>query len=143
MPRAVQFGGMKKHLTTLSVLHYVNGGLTCFGGLFMLVLVGLGTFLGSDWLAQQGGEAPPAFVGGLFIVLGWVLFVFVEVTGILNIVSGRLIARHEGRTFSMVVAAFECLNFPLGTALGIYTIVVLNDAEVKEAYGSRSRALAG
>ncbi|MBL0043167.1 MAG: hypothetical protein IPP33_01750 [Flavobacteriales bacterium] len=134
---------MKNHLSTLSVLHYVNGGVTCFGGLFMLVLVGLGTFLGSDWLAAQEGEAPPAFLGGLFIVLGWVLFIFIEVMGILNIVSGRLISRQEGRTFSMVVAAFECLHFPIGTALGIYTIVVLNDAEVKVAYESRSRALAG
>lgn len=128
---------MKHHLSTLSVLHYVYGALTCFGGLFMLFLVGIGHFLGCDWLADQPGEAPPAFLGGFFIALGWVLFVVVEATGILLIISGRLIARREGRVFSMIMAGLECLSFPLGTALGIYTLIALNDEEVKAEYDAR------
>lgn len=127
---------MKKHLSTLSVLHYVNGGLTCFGGLFLLFFVFLGHFLGSD-LVQESGDAPPRAIGAFLIVLGWVLFVFVEVMGILNILSGRYLAQHRNRGFSLVIAAIECLNFPLGTALGVWTIVVLNDPEVRAAYGDR------
>jgi hypothetical protein len=126
---------MKNHLSTLSVLHYVYGAFVCFSGLFLLALVFIGGFLQSDWLMERSGEAPPAFVGGFMMVLGWVLFFLVETVGILNIVSGNLIASRKGRTFSQVVAAIDCLSIPFGLALGIFTFVVLTNEEVRQEYG--------
>jgi hypothetical protein len=119
----------------LSVLHYVFGALQCLGGLALLFLVALGGFMNSDWLAQQAEEAPPEFVGGFLQLLGWVLFGFVEVWGIMNLVSGHGISMLRNRTFSQVTAAFNCLSVPFGLGLGIYTFVVLNDREVAAAYG--------
>jgi hypothetical protein len=137
-PYNATFVHMKNHLSTLSVLHYVSGGLTCFGGFFLLLIALLGHFLGSDWLASQGEDAPPAFVGGLFIVLGWSLFFFTEAIGILNLVSGGLIAARKGRTFSMAISAIDCLNFPLGTALGVYSLVVLSNEDVLAEYEAKA-----
>lgn len=125
---------MTRHLPTLSVLHYVYGILTCVGGIAVLFLVGLGLFLNSDVLADQGQEPPPEWLGGIFQGLGWVLFALIEAWGVLVILSGRWIAQRRNRTGSLVIAGLCCLNFPLGMALGIFAFVVLLNDEVQAAY---------
>lgn len=128
---------MKKHLTTLSILHYVYGALVCVVGLSLLVFVALGSFLSSDWLLEQAqGDVPPAWLGGFFQALGWSLFAFLEIKGVLNIISGALIARQRGRTFSLVVGGLDCLNIPFGLGLAIFTFITLSDDEVRRAYGA-------
>ena len=126
---------MKNHLSTLSVQHYVYAVLLCLVGVLLLGLVFLGGFLNSDWLAAQGGEAPPPFVGQFLAGLGWILFGFIELHGILNFISAGSIGRRRNRTLSQVVAALNCLNIPFGMALGIFTFVVLADQEVRAEYG--------
>ena len=130
-----QLHTMKHHLSTLSVLHYVYGVIVCLCGFALLILVFAGSFLNSDWFAQQGGEVPPMWLGSILHILGWVLFILVEVQGILNLISAGKIDKRKGRTFSQVVAALNCLNIPFGIALGIFTFVVLGDKEVRGEYG--------
>lgn len=125
---------MTRHLPTLSVLHYVYGVLTCVGGIAVLFFVGLGLFLSSDALAQEGQEPPPEWLGGIFQGLGWVLFALIEAWGVLVILSGRWIAQRRNRTGSLVIAGLCCLNFPLGMALGIFAFIVLLNDEVQAAY---------
>lgn len=125
---------MNRNLSTLSVLHYVYGGLICFSGLAMLVLVGMGTFLQSDFVAQQSDDAGAGIVGAAFQALGWGLFVLLEAWGALVILSGRWIAQRRNRTASLVIAGFCCLSFPIGTALGIFTFVALLDKSVQPEY---------
>lgn len=129
---------MKHHLSTLAVLHYVYGALICLLGLGLLSLVFVGAFLNSDWIAEQSAQPPPYFVGAFVGTLGWVLLFLVELHGILNIISGTRIQQRRGRVFSQVVAALNCINIPIGIALGIYTFVVLGDREVREAYADAS-----
>ena len=129
------FDGMKHHLPTLSVLHYVYGVLELLGGMAVLVLIGMGWFLSSDWLAAQAGEALPPFLGAFLQGLGWVLFAILCTKGVLNIWSGWSISRATNRTLSMVTAALNCLNIPFGMALGIFTFIALSDREVREVYG--------
>ncbi len=129
------FVGMKHHLSTLSVLHYVYGVLELIGGMAVLILIGMGWFLNSDWLAEQAGEPIPSFLGVFLQVVGWVLFVILCTKGALNIWSGWSISRGRNRTLSMVTAALNCLNIPFGLALGIFTFIVLSDRAVREVYG--------
>lgn len=126
---------MVRNLSTLSILHYVYGALTCLVGVCMLVFIFIGLLMQSD-LVQQERDAPPMFLGDLFQSIGWLLFAVVEIIGILIILSGRWIARRRNRTASLVLAGFCCLSFPLGTALGIFTFVVLLNEEVQRAYES-------
>ncbi len=125
---------MKNNLSTLSTLHYVYGAFVCVAGIALLTLVALGHFLNSDWIAANSDQAPPPVLGHLFAALGWVLFAFVEMKGVMNIISGRLIARRRGRVFSMITAGLDCLNLPLGMALGIYTFITLSKEEAKAEY---------
>ena len=41
----------------------------------------------------------------------------------------------------LVVAALECLAFPLGTVLGVFTLIVLVRPEVKQLFGVASTPL--
>ena len=129
------FAGMKHHLSTLSVLHYVYGVLELVGSFAVLILVGMGSFLNSDWLAENAGEQIPPFVGGFLQVLGWALFVIIATHGVLNIWSGWSIGQAKNRTLSMITAALNCFSIPFGLALGIFTFVTLSDREVREFYG--------
>ena len=91
---------MKNNLSTLSILHYVYGGLICLIGAAVLVLLlSLGNLFQSDWFLRNAEEAPPAIVGALMSVIGWSVFVFLEAKGIANIISGNLLAKARGRVF--------------------------------------------
>lgn len=61
------------------------------------------------------------------LLLGWT-------TGALVIVSGRSIKRRRRRVFSLIVAGLSCLFFPFGTALGVFTFIVLLRPSVERLY---------
>jgi hypothetical protein len=49
------------------------------------------------------------------------------------------IKKRKNRTFSFVVAAMNCLQFPFGTALGVFTFIVLARPTVKSSYDVSSQ----
>lgn len=126
---------MKRHLSSLSILHYVYGAFVCMSGLVAFAIIFLGFFIGSDIVAD-GGDGDPVLrlVGTVIQTGGWVIFAVVEVWGLLNILSGYWISRRRNRTASQVIAAFNCLSIPFGLALGLFTFGVLGDEEVKQQY---------
>ena len=134
---------MKRDLSLLSILHYLNGAFICFTGLAAFLFIGLGVFLSSDFVADQsGGDAVPGWIGVLFQTFGWVFLLIVEGWGLLNILSGYWISRRRNRAASQVIAALNCLNFPFGMALGIYTLVSLSDDQVRQEYGGERHRFA-
>lgn len=121
-----------ERIKLLSTFHYIYGAFTCIGGLFALSLLFVAPLLD---IASEGSETPvPEFLGAMMGTLGVVLFVLIETFGILNILSGRWIRNGVNRTGSYVVAAFDCLNIPLGIALGIFTFVTLGKPEMEQHY---------
>jgi len=68
-----------------------------------------------------------AVIGGIFAVMGWV-FAF------LVFLAGRKLASHRGRTFCIVIAALCCMMVPLGTLLGVFTLVVLSRQSVQALF---------
>jgi hypothetical protein len=129
------------HLNTLSVFHFIGAGLALLGMVFVgMHFAVMGTMMKTA--AVQQGQAPPAEFFDLF---RWV-YVFMGgwyVTSlVLNILGGIYLRARKHRTFCLVVAAVNCLHIPLGTILGIFTIVVLarnsvRDAFVTPTYGGR------
>lgn len=122
----------EEHLRLLSILYYIWGGLTacfsCFGVFY--VLMG-GAFLVASAQERNG---PPAFVGALFGVIGVVVVVMVLVIAGLTIWSGRNLQKRQHYTACMVVAAISCLSMPFGTALGVFTFIVLSRPSVKHLF---------
>lgn len=111
-------------------------------GLFALlplihVTIGLLIFFGG--MNAEGG-GPPAAFGLLFVVIGG-LFVVVGLTvASLVVLSGRYLSQRRRHTFCLVVAAVECMFVPFGTVLGVLTIVLLIQDEVKALFDAPAPA---
>lgn len=74
-------------------------------------------------------------VGGIFMVIGAIGVLVIWTLAIFAIIAGRRLASHRSHTFCLVVAAAECLFMPLGTVLGVFTILVLVKPEARELFG--------
>ncbi|SRR5579883_879584 len=125
----------EEHLRLLSIFHFVGAGLA----LLMLPMLAFEYRLirviferAEVWRSGPNG-LPPEFFDffQVFVVLFSIYYV---VQAALNIVSGIFLRQKKHRIFSIVVAAVNCLHLPLGTALGVFTIVVLSRDSVTELY---------
>jgi hypothetical protein len=128
-----------EQLRLLSVFHYILGALEvcfCFMGL-LYVFMGLSlVFSPASW-TSNGGEMPPPIMGWIFAAIGGLWVLGALIFGILTIVSGRYISQRRNKTFSIVIGAINCLFMPLGTILGIFTIITLSKKEVVDLYENK------
>ena len=109
-----------RDLSTISILHYVYGGLICIMAIVLgAVLYTVGGMMNSD-LMQHEMDAPPEVVGHLMQSIGSVAAFGILAFGILVMLSGYWISKGRNRNGSIVIAALCCLSFPFGTALGIF-----------------------
>lgn len=129
------------HLKTLAICHYVIAGLSVLGLGFLALhyMIMRTVFMNPDIWKDQGQKAqempfkPEEFFGyfqWFYIIAG----IFIVVGGILTLMSGRFISQRKKRVFSIVVAGLNCLHFPFGMALGIFTLVVITRDSVKRLY---------
>jgi hypothetical protein len=73
-------------------------------------------------------------MGVLFSAIGMGMVLTCLLSGAAIAAVGYCLSRRQAYTFCLVIAAFECLSFPLGTALGVFTIVVLLRDSVKAGF---------
>ena len=122
-------------LRLLAVFHGVLAGLTVLCSAFPLLYVGLGVwFLRGGPGGAAGAHPPPEFVGWFMLVLGLGFFVAVLAFAVMLGLAARFLSRARHWTYCLVVAALSCAFFPFGTALGVFTIVVLAKPEVRAAF---------
>lgn len=123
------------HLRILSVFHFIFGGLAIVFSFFALIYVALGAALVGGMMPQdKAGNAPPPEVGWFLIALGAIFFIMGLAYGINMIVAGLKLRRQRSYVFCMIMASLTCLQIPLGTCLGIFTIVVLARPSVKSLF---------
>jgi hypothetical protein len=133
------------HLKLLAIFHFIGTGLAVLGILFLLAhyLVFHAFFTNPKMWENQKQAMPPVEIFAIlkwFYLVGGVWFV---TSGVLNLISGWCLCARKCRTFSMVVAGINCLHIPLGTVLGVFTIVVLIRDSVRELYEAGHPADAG
>ena len=146
---AIQRTRDKQHLTRLVVSYYVLAGLTllfgCAGLLYMVF--GVGMFVLSDDLLAADPNAPPPgviqLIGGVLAAVGVVIALLQFVSTVLLAMTARFISMRQYRTFCLVTAGLTCLSVPLGTALGVYTFVILTRPDIIERFGGRTQTAIG
>lgn len=79
---------------------------------------------------------PERWMGGLFLGLGLFGLIFGMTLAVCLFLVGRWLAARTHPTFCFVVACIECINMPLGTLLGIFTILVLNRPSVRALFAA-------
>ena len=84
----------------------------------------------------ENGEPPPKFMGWIFVIVGSGVLLGGWMLAVLLIVAGRFLKRHKRRVFCMVVAGISCLFMPVGTVLGVFTIMLLSRPTVKAIFES-------
>lgn len=127
-----------EHLRLLGVFHYMMAGLVAFVGCFPMIHLVLGLAMVSGELDDGRGEPPPEFVGWFFVAIALGLIVGFWTLAVLVAIAGRKLQTQRSYTFCFVIAAILCLFAPLGTVLGVFTIVVLVRASVKTLFAERA-----
>lgn len=125
------------HLRALAVLHYV------FGGLQLLACMGLGAFLAfgighEHELNQLGQSADDRAAGVGTIAIFSVLLLISIVSTLLQFFAAEMLRRQRRLTLCLLCAGWNCMWLPLGTALGIYALVVLLDPQMKPLFATRT-----
>ena len=132
----------EQHLKLLSIFYYVYGALSAVLSCFFMVYVIGGVILAakSEDIAASDPEASQGLIAtaGVGLAILWIfLILFVWLMAGLLIYTGRSIANRRHRIFCLVMAALTCLNFPLGTALGVYSFFALTRPGVTEMFRRR------
>jgi len=126
-----------EQLNLLAIFHYIVAGLAALFSFFPLIYTAIGVifiFAARNGTAKPGEELPPEFLGWTFAVLGSLLFVIGVVMAITILMAGRSLALRKRYTFAFIIACIECLFFPFGTILGVFTIVTLSRESVKALF---------
>jgi hypothetical protein len=119
---------VSRHVRTLAILWLVNAALYLIPGLFLT------SFSFYDWGFLDGTRA---FVPGLIRGIGGT-FMAIAVAGALA-GWGLMERRPWARMLAIVLGVLSLFKFPLGTALGIYTLWVLAPASSEAEYRAISR----
>lgn len=126
-----------EHLKLLSIFHYVSAGLSLAGLGFMFLHFLFFKSMMSDpgmWSGAKGGAPPQAFFTFMKFTYGFMGVFFIGYA-VANFLSAKYLVQRRRRMFSYVVAALNCLHVPIGTTLGVSTIIVLSRDSVLKAYG--------
>jgi hypothetical protein len=122
-----------EHLKLLWIFHYVDAGMTAVFACIPFIHFFMGLALATGAFGNTDPEARPVGVGlmvvaGLFILAGWTLAVLIAL-------AGRSLQTRKRYTYCLVVAGINCIFLPIGTVLGVFTIIVLTRDSVKSLFG--------
>lgn len=126
------------HLRLLAIFHFVFAGLSLLGLLFLgLHYAIMHAFLDdpSLWKGAKDGP-PPAQVFAIFRWFYLFMGVVFVIGALLNLLSGLYLRRRRARLYSLIVAGLDCVQFPFGTVLGVFTFIVLLRESVVELYAA-------
>jgi hypothetical protein len=124
-------------LRMLVIGHYVLAGVQALFGCFPVIhlVVGILLVAKQDSLSHEPGGPHPAMIGGFFIAIALALMLVSWTIAGALVFGARKLARRERHVPCMVIAVVvAAVNMPLGTALGICTLIVLQRPSVKAAF---------
>ncbi len=109
---------METHVKVVGILHIVFGAMGILGALvLMLVFGGAAGIVGAAATDPQAHAAVP-IIGAV----GGIISCFVLVVSVPGTIAGIGVLQHRewARILMIVVSALDLLNFPIGTAIGVY-----------------------
>lgn len=122
---------IEQHVPILGILHLVFGALSAVIGVFIfLFLSGIGAAV----------HDPVAF--RVLTVVGMTVGTFLVILGVPGMAAGYglLKRRAWARGLGVAVGVLNLLNVPIGTLVGVYTLVVLLQTDTEEAFVALKRA---
>ncbi len=118
---------MKTHVDLVAWLNIVSGVLAILVGMFVfIILIGSGLISG-DWRAM-----------GILTIVAVTVTTFMVVLGAPSIVAGiGLLKRKEwARILTLILSCLAVFNFPIGTAIAVYSFWVLLNNETSPLFAT-------
>jgi hypothetical protein len=115
---------MKKHVTIVGALQIGFSTLWLIGALVLYFVFNFARgFVDNDEVATR-----------VLGFIGYVLPLFIGVISIIGLIGGIALLSYRtwARVLVIIVSALGCLNIPIGTLVGVYTIwVLMQDDTIK------------
>jgi hypothetical protein len=123
-----------EHLKLLSTFHYLAALLLALFSLVPLFHLLAGMTM-VRWSAAKPEEALPAIIAGgcLATLAGLWMLIGLSSAACLAL-AGRFLARRIHHPFCLAVAGVSCLFMPVGTVLGVFTLLVLLRPSVRDLF---------
>lgn len=132
----------REHLRLLAAFHFVLAGLTLLfiPFLFLHYTMMQKLFMNEElWKSQPNATPPPKEFFEIFIWFYWFGGAVLFLVLLANVISGICILGRRCRIASLIVAGINCLQFPFGTVLGVFTFIVLLRESVTGLYREAGR----
>jgi hypothetical protein len=121
---------MQQHVPILGWIYVVGHAIFLAAGFVVLLLIGL---------APAAGEPASIWTLGVVGTAVGLLMVALALPGLLA-GYGLLTRKPWGRMLAMAVGILGLVNFPLGTAIGVYTLWVLTQPAASEYFAAPAPA---
>jgi len=135
----------EEHLKLLSIFHYVLVVFAVLGMIFLFIhyMIFYTVFNNPKIIEQmQKNQPDQALDPREFLAIFKWFYIFMGgcflLCAIGNFLSGWYIREKMHRTFSLFVGGLNCLLVPIGTVLGVFTIIVLSRESVRALYNTPS-----
>jgi len=126
----------EEHLKIISIFNYVVGGLAAVIYSIPLIHMMIGIAMMTISGSVKGNEGVPlAILGMFFAVIGAIIVLIGWSFAVLIILTGVFIHNRRHYTFCLVMSGIECMFFPFGTLLGVFSIILLAKPEVRALFG--------
>jgi hypothetical protein len=121
---------LETHIPIVAILMILTHALTLIAAVIVFgAMLMVGGFLGSVGVFSGDVEAARAmpFIGGGMVLLGTFIAAFLGLLSLPGVIAGIGLFKRKSwaRFLAIVVAALGLLHFPIGTLVGIYTLIVL------------------
>ena len=124
---------MQTHVKVLGVLMLV---LSALG---LLTALGVGAMFGIGAMATvASGDGEAALAAPIIGIMGTVLTAFLVIISLPGLVAGwgLLSYKNWARIVAIVLCVLHLINFPFGTAMGIYGLWVLLNKETERLFAA-------
>ncbi len=126
-------GDMKDQIKLLGILNIVWGGLSLLGALTVVLTMG-----GMAAMVASGADADSAAAGPFMAAIGLFVGLFLGIIGLIAIIGGWGLMKFKpwSRIYMIVVSVLHLLSIPIGTALGVFGLIVLLKEQAKTVLDS-------
>ncbi len=122
----------QNYLVSLAIVYYIFASVLALVSLIFAINV-LGFLLTLTKLAASGRVAD-FYVAGL--LTGIAGFVAAFIGAIMHLAMGNCLRRRRNYGYCWFMGVLQVLNFPIGTVLGVLTLIVLRNKIIRRTYGT-------
>lgn len=117
----------RSHVTLVGVLHICFGALSILGALIAFIAI----YFAGNFIPEEEDLAKN-ILGSIRIIIPTII----GIIGFIDLLCGITLFSYKkwSRVFVIVISALNCLNIPIGTAKGVYSIWALMQPDVEKLF---------